>query len=171
MHSTEKHRTLPGLYREHFRELRRERLFLASAAFFITFSSARVISYFIRHHNGPFRNVYVRGTHIHHLVFGILLLMLVGYLWLLQIGTGENKSSRLWARLTAFFYGTGAALTLDEFALWLNLEDFYRSRQGRESIDAVIIFGAILFVGLFGGSFFRALGRHSVNLVKRWLRM
>ncbi len=54
-------------------------------------------------------------------------------------------------------YGVGAALTLDEFALWLNLEDVYWERQGRESIDAVILFGAFLSIGLWGGPFFHAL--------------
>jgi hypothetical protein len=57
-------------------------------------------------------------------------------------------------------YGVGAALTLDEFALWLNLEpDAYWSSAGRLSIDAVILFGSILAVGAWGAPFFRALQR------------
>ena len=52
----------------------------------------------------------------------------------------------------------GAALTLDEFALWLNLEpDAYWSREGRLSIDAVILFGGMLAVGAWGAPFFRGL--------------
>ena len=51
-------------------------------------------------------------------------------------------------------YGVGAALTLDEFALWLNLQDVYWARQGRESIDAVILFGAILAAGAWGAPLF-----------------
>ena len=55
-------------------------------------------------------------------------------------------------------YGVGAALTLDEFALWLNLEpDAYWSRAGRLSIDAVILFGGLLAVGAWGAPFFRGL--------------
>jgi len=66
--------------------------------------------------------------------------------------------SIFFGRLMAVSYGVGAALTLDEFALWLNLEpDLYWSHQGRLSIDAVIIFGAILAVGAWGAPFFRAL--------------
>ena len=58
----------------------------------------------------------------------------------------------------AVSYGVGAALTLDEFALWLNLEpDAYWSREGRISIDAVILFGGILAVGAWGAPFFRGL--------------
>jgi hypothetical protein len=54
----------------------------------------------------------------------------------------------------------GAALTLDEFAIWLDLEpDAYWSRSGRLSIDAVILFGALLAVGAGGAPFFRGLGR------------
>jgi hypothetical protein len=54
----------------------------------------------------------------------------------------------------------GAALTLDEFALWLNLEpDAYWSREGRLSIDAVILFGSVLAVGAWGAPFFRGLHR------------
>jgi len=59
----------------------------------------------------------------------------------------------------ALLYGVGAALTLDEFALWLNLEDVYWARQGRESIDAVILFGALLLIGIWGRRFFLGLAR------------
>jgi hypothetical protein len=56
-------------------------------------------------------------------------------------------------------YGAASALTLDEFALWLNLKDVYWTREGRESVDAVVLFGAALSVGLWGGPFFHALYR------------
>ena len=68
--------------------------------------------------------------------------------------------SIFFGRLMAVSYGVGAALTLDEFALWLNLEpDAYWTREGRLSIDAVIIFGAMLAVGAWGAPFFRGLQR------------
>jgi hypothetical protein len=57
----------------------------------------------------------------------------------------------------SFLYGAGAALTLDEFALWLNLEDVYWARQGRASIDAIILFGALLLIAIWGGGFLQAL--------------
>jgi hypothetical protein len=50
----------------------------------------------------------------------------------------------------SILYGVGAALTLDEFALWLNLQDVYWSPQGRSSIDAVILFGALLSASSWG---------------------
>jgi hypothetical protein len=75
----------------------------------------------------------MHGRHIHHLVWGITLLLVVGYLWMLQVGTGSNQSLVLLGRLTSLLYGVGSALTLDEFALWLNLRDVYWEREGRES--------------------------------------
>jgi hypothetical protein len=56
-------------------------------------------------------------------------------------------------------YGVGAALTLDEFALWLNLEDVYWAHAGRLSIDAVFVFGSLLGVGAWGAPFFRGIQR------------
>ena len=99
------------------------------------------------------------GRHIHHLVWGILLLLSVGYLWLLEVGTGSQDSFRVAGRVTAMLYGVGAALTLDEFALWLNLSDVYWLRQGRESYEAMGLFGGILAMGIFGKPFFSALVR------------
>ena len=83
-------------------------------------------------------------------MFGIIILLVVGYGWLCDIGVGTDDSSVLLSRLMAILYGVGAALTLDEFALWLNLEDVYWAPQGRASIDAVILFGALLAIGAWG---------------------
>jgi hypothetical protein len=90
------------------------------------------------------------------LVFGIIILLLVGYGWLAEIGTGADDSSIFLSRLMSVLYGAGAALTLDEFALWLNLRDVYWSREGRASIDAIILFGAALAAGAWGAPLFRA---------------
>ena len=60
--------------------------------------------------------------------------------------------------MSAFVYGAGSALTLDEFALWLNLQDDYWTKQGRESIDAVAIFGSLLAVAASGHRLARELG-------------
>lgn len=146
---------LKKLYRLHFRDERRERLFLASVAFLLTFATVRGITYLIRTGNGPFHNVTAGTLHIHHLVWGILLLIAVGYVWLLEVGVGSSWVSGV----TALAFGVGAALTLDEFALWLNLQDVYWERQGRVSFDAVLIFAALLSVGIWGWPFFGALAR------------
>jgi hypothetical protein len=132
----------------------RRRLFLASVSFFVTFAGVRLLVRSITHRVGPFGWVMIDGRHIHHLVWGILLLLLVGYCALAEVGTGTSATSIFLSRLLSILYGVGAALTLDEFALWLNLQDVYWSRQGRESIDAVILFGAILAAGAWGAPLF-----------------
>jgi hypothetical protein len=132
------------------------RLFLAAVAFFITFLAVRLLVASITHHIGPFGYVEMGGRHIHHLVWGILLLLLSGYGELEEAGNGDSALSILMSRLLALSYGIGAALTLDEFALWLNLDAAaYWSRQGRESIDAVVLFGALLAIGAWGAPLFR----------------
>jgi hypothetical protein len=50
----------------------------------------------------------------------------------------------------SLLYGLGAALTLDEFALWLNLKDVYFAREGRSSFDAIILFGSLLAISTWG---------------------
>ena len=133
-------------------------MFLASVSFLFTFVGVRVLVHRIVSHEGHFQWVVVRGTHIHHLVWGILILLLVGYGWLIDLGRSHTPTSIFFSRLMAVGYGAGAALTLDEFALWLNLDpDAYWTRQGRESIDAIILFGALLAVGAWGAPFFRGL--------------
>ena len=138
----------------------RQRMFIASVAFLITFAGVRLLVHRIANHEGHLQWVVVRGMHIHHLVWGILILLFVGYGWLLDLGWSHSPMSIFLGRLMAVSYGVGAALTLDEFALWLSLSpDVYWTREGRLSIDAVILFGAVLGVGAWGAPFFRALQR------------
>jgi hypothetical protein len=80
------------------------------------------------------------GLHIHHLVFGIVLLMVSGFL-AFALAPGSP-----WLEILAGLFGIGAGLTIDEFALWLHLEDVYWKEQGRQSVDAAIF--ACLFAGL-----------------------
>jgi hypothetical protein len=137
----------------------RRRMFIASVSFLLTFVGVRILVHRIANHEGHFQWVVIHGMHIHHLVWGILILLLVGYGWLLDTGRSHSPLSIFLSRLMSVSYGVGAALTLDEFAIWLDLEpDAYWSRDGRLSIDAVILFGALLAVGAWGAPFFRGLG-------------
>lgn len=143
------------LYRFHFRSERRERLFLAWLAFGVTVGIVRIITTMIHVQVGPFRNVTAGGLHVHHLVWGILLLLLIGVIWLQELGVGSS-----WvASLTAIAFGVGAGLTLDEFALWLNLSDVYWLSQGRESLEAIAFFSGLLFAGWAGWPFLRDVAR------------
>jgi hypothetical protein len=138
----------------------RRRLFIASFSFLLTFVGVRLLVRLVVHDEGPFQWVVVHGRHIHHLVWGILILLLVGYGWLMDLGRSHSPLSIFFSRLMSVSYGVGAALTLDEFAIWLNLEpDAYWSDTGRLSIDAVVLFGSILAVSAWGAPFFRGLHR------------
>ena len=134
-------------------ELRRERLLVSSIGFGIAFAAARAVTHALRRQKRsrriPFKLPGRRKRH-HHLVWGILLLLGTGYAWLWQLGTGHPRSDRWGSRVTSLLYGVGSAVTLDEFALWLNLEDDYWSGEGRQSVDAVVVFGALLSMGLWG---------------------
>ena len=156
----------PGdVYRHHFGgRPRQERMFAGSLGFFAGFGVARAITHAIRARVGPFHNLSVGGRHLHHMVFGIGGLLGIGYLWLLLVGT-ESDRERTVSRATAASFGAAAALTLDEFALWLNLQDVYWAKQGRESVDAVAAFGGLLSIGLWGGPFIRDLAREFRKLL------
>jgi hypothetical protein len=134
-------------YQRHFHSSAQERRFLSSSSFALTFALTRSITHAIRDQRGPFRNVQLGGRHLHHMTFGIVGLLGVGYAWLNEVGLPLSGRQTRSSRLAAVLYGTGSALTLDEFALWLNLQDDYWTRQGRESIDAVVLFGALLSAG------------------------
>jgi hypothetical protein len=154
------HRTrLGSLLHEHIADRPRRRLFLASVSFFLTFAIVRGMVFCIRHQIPPFHYIIMNGRHIHHLVPGILILLAVGYGWLCEFGTGSDSSLLFAGRLMSLLYGVGAALTLDEFALWLNLKDVYFVREGRSSIDAVVLFGSLLAIGGWGAPLFAALAK------------
>lgn len=85
------------------------------------------------------------GVHIHHLVWGISLLLISGF-----VGYA-TEFRHPWMQITAIGFGVGAGLTLDEFALWLHLEDVYWAKEGRTSLDAVIlaaVFATIVAMGV-----------------------
>ncbi len=150
------HISIREIYHEHFQNRpSRERLFLSSVTFFVTFGIVRLITHAIRANLGPFHNVSAGGTHVHHLVWGILLLLLAGYLAL-----QEMEKARIVNILVPILFGVGAALTLDEFALWFYLADVYWDKRGRDSVDAVILFGGVLSIGVWGGAFMREVGQH-----------
>jgi hypothetical protein len=79
------------------------------------------------------------GLHVHHLVFGIALMLICGFALALRPGSP-------WSEIVAAGFGVGAGLTLDEYALWLHLEDVYWAEEGRRSVDAVVV--AVMIGGL-----------------------
>ncbi len=84
------------------------------------------------------------GLHLHHLVWGIVLLLASGFLSFV----GDGGSPR--TEILAGCFGVGAGLTLDEFALWVHLRDVYWAEEGRSSFDAVVFaagIGALILLG------------------------
>jgi hypothetical protein len=153
-----------GLHLHHHLGPRRERAMFATLGFVVALAITRGITTWLHYRGaGPNGGIVVDGVHIHHLVFGIFGLLAVGYGWLLLFGI-ENGPSRLAFRLTALVYGICAALILDEFALWLNLRDVYWQRQGRESVEALCIFGGLLLWAVLIAPFARAVWRHLRSL-------
>jgi hypothetical protein len=149
--------SLREIYHRHCSSARQERALLSAVGFTTAFATARAITHSIRAGIGPFHNISSGGTHIHHSTFGIFGLLGIGYLWTYRIGIG-NRVPEWESRVTATLYGIAAALTLDEFALWLDLHDDYWDKQGRKSIDAVAIFGGLLTVSVAGRDIINELG-------------
>lgn len=103
--------------------------------------------------HGPFRNLVTRsGLHIHHLFWGILLLMATGFS---ALATRDPK----WHLRIAVVYGVALALTLDEFALWLRLADVYWDPEGVESLKAGAFAAAFLALYAFGQPAWHAMMR------------
>jgi hypothetical protein len=116
----------------------REPHFLFFVSFLLTFGFIRTSTHMIRAQVKWWPgNVSVGGTHVHHLVWGILLLLICGYV---AVAIAPDSP---WREGVAVLFGIGTGLTLDEFALWLNLKDVYWEKEGRKSIDAVVIAAGI----------------------------
>jgi hypothetical protein len=120
-------------------------------AFLVTFLITRMITHMIKAGKGPFGDISVGGTHLHHLVPGIFLLLISG---VIGIAIDWQPSSP-WNLIVPVMFGIGAALTLDEFALWLTLKDVYWSHEGRRSVDAVIVLATVLCLLALGIPFWQ----------------
>lgn len=120
-------------------------------AILVTFLVTRAVTRWIRSRQqaarsgGPIRDITVGGVHVHHQVFGIMIMLAAGLI--LIAGTPEGRALH-W---TAAIFGVGVSLTFDEFALWLQLEDVYWTPDGRKSVDAMFCVLAVTGV-LIGGA-------------------
>lgn len=131
------------LWREYVQEPGREGIFLVLAAFLASFVFIRTSARMARSDRFPWwpgSVVTDSGVHLHHLVWGIVLMMAGG-----TIGFALGGQMP-WFGVAAVLFGIGVGLTFDEFALWIYLRDVYWAREGRTSIDAVAVTAA--FMGL-----------------------
>jgi len=152
--------------RHHVRELDlgRRVAIRALSAFVVTFVALRIITAIIHFQllpRGPFRNLVTKsGLHIHHLFWGILLLMATGFAAL-------ATRAPAWHLRIAIVFGIALALTLDEFALWLRLADVYWSPEGVESIKAGALVAALLGVYAYGQPAWHAAVRDRMGRRRR----
>lgn len=128
---------LPG-YSRHIVAPGKEPVLLLLLAFLITFILTRLYTRIARVRGWGSGSVH--GVHLHHMVVGILIVLVTGIVAVAEWPTGAGRS------LIGIFFGIGAALVLDEFALSLYLKDVYWSPEGRSSVDATIM--GVLFAGL-----------------------
>ncbi len=116
-------------------------------AILVTFVITRIVTRLIRSGSAGLSNVRIAGHHVHHQVFGILIIIGTGIVLVSQTPRGAALDA------AAAVFGAGVGLTFDEFALWLHLEDVYWTDQGRKSVDA--IFCVLVITGaLIGGADF-----------------
>src|SRR5215207_1406947 len=130
--------SIPSLFERAIVDTGRQPEFLFFVAFLVTFGFIRTSAHMIRAQVSWWPgNVEVGGTHIHHLVWGILILLVFG--WIGVVFQPESP----WHEIVAVLFGIGTGLTLDEFALWLELKDVYWQKDGRKSVDAAVVAAAI----------------------------
>ncbi|WP_433784966.1 hypothetical protein ACQPX6_01545 [Actinomycetospora sp. CA-101289] len=115
-------------------------------SFIVVFLATRLVVRLIRAGKGPFRDQSVGGVHLHHLVWGIFGMLIAG------VGEFTYRPEPPWQYVLAALFGAGAALALDEFALWLHLSDVYWEREGRLSVDAVFVVGALMALLVLGAN-------------------
>ena len=122
-------------------------LYLVLIGFLLSFAFIRMSTRLMRSPRVPWwpgSIVSDSGVHLHHLVFGIVTMMIAGAAGFASLGDSP------WLEICAFAFGIGAGLTIDEFALWVYLDDVYWAEQGRSSIDATVIAAAAMMLVLLG---------------------
>jgi hypothetical protein len=119
-------------------------------AILATFLITRTVTRLIRSGSGSgagLGNVQLAGVHVHHQVFGILIIIGTGIVLVSATPHGAALD------IAAAIFGVGVSLTLDEFALWLHLQDVYWTTEGRKSVDAIFCVLAVTGVLIGGTSF------------------
>ena len=118
--------------------------FIVLLAFLISFLLIRTSARLSRSVSWWPGGVQSGGVHVHHLVWGICLMLLSGFL------AFAAPMHAPWWHIDAALFGVGAGFTLDEFALWVRLEAVYWTQEGRSSVDAVVVafaFAALMVLG------------------------
>jgi hypothetical protein len=136
-----------AIRRETAHRLARRALF----GFIVTFVLARIFVFLIMAREMPNLYFFVRGTHVHHLNYGIFLMSAVCGYSVFRRPTGRA------AEITALLYGVAMGLTFDEFGMWLHLGGSYWQRA---SVDAVVVVTALFGLVAFARSLEKLEARH-----------
>ncbi len=121
----------------HAGSARENALFNVLVSFVATFGTTRAVTHLIRAGAGPFGNLVIGKRHIHHFVPGILIAFSAGGVAIVS----RREGSGGWLAIP---FGVGAALTLDESALLLELEDVYWTREGLVSVQITLATAALM---------------------------
>ena len=132
---------------------------IIAAAFFITFVLSRLVVYLVSGNYLPNLFLFVKGVHIHHFTYGVVILVIDGLYFILKRPKPETRKFLL----VTLFYGIGLGLTFDEFGMWIRLEDDYWVRQ---SYDAIVIILLLLFNIAFYSSVKKVLIKEFSHLVR-----
>jgi hypothetical protein len=128
------------IFGKHGLDSGRSAAFVVLVAFLVSFLAIRTSARLTRSVSWWPGGVQSGGVHVHHLVWGICLLLLSGFI------SFATELRAPWSHIDAILFGVGAGFTLDEFALWVRLKDVYWTQEGRSSVDAVVV--AVAFTGL-----------------------
>jgi hypothetical protein len=134
-------------WNQHILAHERQGVFLVLVGFILSFAFIRMSTRIMRSPRiswWPGSVVSDSGVHLHHLVFGIVAMMAAG-----TLGFAAHGESP-YAEICGFLFGVGAGLTIDEFALWVYLDDVYWAEEGRSSIDATVIAAALMGLVVLG---------------------
>jgi hypothetical protein len=138
---------IADFWNNHILAHERQGVFLVLVGFILSFAFIRMSTRLMRSPKVPWWPGSVStggGVHLHHLVFGIVAMMVAG-----TLGFAVHGESP-YAEFCGFFFGVGAGLTIDEFALWVYLDDVYWAEEGRSSIDATVIAAAVIGLVVVG---------------------
>ena len=135
---------------------------IVASAFLFTFVLARLTVYLVLGHLMPNFFLTVRGVHIHHFTYGVVILVALGFFLLVNRLTPDSR----WWRRAAFVYGVGLGLTFDEFGMWVMLRDDYWVRQ---SYDAIIII-ILLFLNILLFPTIIGLLKNEAGRIKRIMK-
>ncbi|HET9197863.1 MAG TPA: hypothetical protein VFN92_06380 [Solirubrobacterales bacterium] len=139
--------TIFGDFYDRIAEHELQGLYLVLIGFILSFAFIRMSTRLMRSPKVPWwpgSIVSDSGVHLHHLVFGIVTMMVAGAAGFAAFGNSP------WTEICAFAFGIGAGLTIDEFALWVYLDDVYWAEEGRSSIDATVLAAAAMMLALLG---------------------